>query len=118
MKEETILFSLDNAKTPKEKRAAYEYGCDASFLVFRFLSVHIRSELNSGEHSSSCHQQNVSAFLTRIVWCIFVIHFYINFKILEILKTLMLTVAKTRLMRLNNLKAQGNWKWKTAILSP
>ena len=58
MKEETILFSLDNAKTPKEKRAAYEYGCDASFLVFRFLSVHIRSELNSGEHSSSCHQQN------------------------------------------------------------
>ena len=24
MKEETILFSLDNAKTPKEKRAAYE----------------------------------------------------------------------------------------------
>lgn len=23
MKEETILFSLDNAKTPKEKRAAY-----------------------------------------------------------------------------------------------
>ena len=24
MKEETILFSLDNAKTPKEKRAAYK----------------------------------------------------------------------------------------------
>ena len=24
MKEETIVFSLDNAKTPKEKRAAYE----------------------------------------------------------------------------------------------
>ena len=24
MKEETIMFSLDNAKTPKEKRAAYK----------------------------------------------------------------------------------------------
>ncbi|KAK2565423.1 hypothetical protein P5673_010481 [Acropora cervicornis] len=52
MKEETILFSLDNAKTPKEKKAAYENVASSSLkrLVHHHLGENRRNNDGGVEH--------------------------------------------------------------------